>query len=196
MSDVEFHLNNSFLQNHQKSLSETSYDDFNDMKMIEDIDDQIVHFDDVKTAFCSSYGQKNDALDSVDGLLYNEVKDRLVFLEFRNGKINNREGKRKAKTKLKDSLLVFTNLTGLDLEFCRNHCEYVLVYNPDKNKGVLDKQDIPISDGYREFVDIMSELAQKEVVFFELEVLQKVCVKTIHTYDVDQFRQYYEQECQ
>lgn len=194
MITVESYLKHSFLQSYQRSLSETSFDDSNKVKMIDDIDDQIVDFDDVKTAFCGLYNQRNRALNSVDGLFYNKAQNRLVFVEFKNGKIGQKE-KTELKTKLKDSLLMFTNIVGENLEFCRNYCEYILVYNSEKNNNTENSQDVSIEKGYSIFLSEMGKLAEKDIALFELGVLESVCVKVTHTYTVDEFRRYYEEYC-
>ena len=119
-------------------VSEDSSDIENPVYMVgidEDISkDIVIDFDDVKTDFCSKFHKSYKAFKSADALLYSEVKNKLIFVEFKNGKVKD------VKTKLKDSLLIFSNIVDVDLKFCRKYLEYIVVYNYEKNKQYVEQE--------------------------------------------------------
>ena len=67
-----------------------------------------------------------DRAASVDALV---VKgDVIVFIEFKNGKVNNRN----VKDKIRDSLLIFNDITEKNLTYTRNKAELIVVYNEER----------------------------------------------------------------
>ena len=123
----------------KKSLCEVSLDDSDKNYPVYMIDesyeyfqDTVIDFDDVKTAFCKSFAKSNEVFKSADALYFDEVKNKLVFVEFKNGRVKG------IKEKLKDSLLVFSDIAAVDLEFCRKYCEYIVVYNYEANKKYVE----------------------------------------------------------
>ena len=121
-------------------MSKDSSDRENPVYMVgidEDISkDIVIDFDDVKTDFCSKFHKSNEVFKSADAMFYSEVKNKLIFVEFKNGKV------RDVKTKLKDSLLVFSNIIDINLEFCREYLEYIVVYNYEKTRSMLNRKKI------------------------------------------------------
>ncbi len=156
----------------KKSLCEVSLDDSDKNYPVYMIDesyeyfqDTVIDFDDVKTAFCSKFHKSNEVFKSADALLYSEVKNKLIFVEFKNGKVKD------VKTKLKDSLLVFSNIVDVDLKFCRKYLEYIVVYNYEKNKQYVEQEkeeqnkSQSLSREYIEgFVKPLFRLAKDEII--------------------------------
>lgn len=188
-------LEHDFFQSCKKSLAESSIDNHDKDNTIQMIDesfewycDSVIDFDDVKTKYCSQFRKSNEVFKSADCLFYNSTSNKLTFVEFKNGKVKD------IKSKLKDSLLIFTNIIKQDLEFCRNNCEYIVVYNYEKNKSYVDQEfkSSSIPEGYKEFTDIMSNLAKEEIILWGLDLMKNICVANVHTYDVEQFKVYYQ----
>ena len=186
-------------------VSKDSSDKENPVYMVgidEDISkDIVIDFDDVKTAFCKKFHKSNEVFKSADALLYSEVKNKLIFVEFKNGKVKD------VKTKLKDSLLVFSNIVDVDLKFCRKYLEYIVVYNYEKNKQYVEQE----KDKYRKegqnksqslnreymegFVKPLFRLAKDEIILWDLKLMKDICVSEVHTYTVNEFIKYYSKNC-
>lgn len=196
-----------FIKN-KKSLLEVSLDDSDKNNPVNMVDadkdiskDIVIDFDDVKTAFCKKFHKSYEVFKSADALIYSEVNNNLIFVEFKNGKVKD------IKTKLKDSLLVFSNILDVNLEFCREHLEYIVVYNYEKNKQYVEQE----KDKYRKedqnksqslikeyidgFVKRVSNFAKDEIILWGLGIMEDICVSKIHTYTVDEFVKYYSDNC-
>ena len=187
----------------KKSSCEVSLDDSDKNYPVYMIDgsyeyfqDTVIDFDDVKTAFCKKFHKSNEVFKSADALLYSEVKNKLIFVEFKNGKVKD------VKTKLKDSLLVFSNIVDVDLKFCRKYLEYIVVYNYEKNKQYVEQEkeeqnkSQSLSEEYIEgFVKPLFRLAKDEIILWDLKLMKDICVSEVHTYTVDEFIKYYSKNC-
>ena len=196
-----------FIKN-KKSLLEVSLDDSDKNNPVNMVDadkdiskDIVIDFDDVKTAFCKKFHKSYEVFKSADALIYSEVNNNLIFVEFKNGKVKD------IKTKLKDSLLVFSNILDVNLKFCREHLEYIVVYNYEKNKQYVEQE----KDKYRKedqnksqslikeyidgFVKRVSNFAKDEIILWGLGIMEDICVSKVHTYTVDEFVKYYSDNC-
>lgn len=163
-----------------------------------DYQDSVIDFDKVKINYCKSYASSNEASQSVDVLILNK-QDKIVFIEFKNGKINNRGKKSRLKSKLRDSILIFNDINRLDLDFSRNNVEYILVYNQAENRSSVSEQQsqqirqngTETTDSLRNIQQSFARKAGEEFVYFGLEVLKKVFVLDVHTYTKTEFDEYY-----
>lgn len=208
MTEIKDKVETDIFIDNKKPLFEVSKDSSdkeNPVYMVgidEDISkDIVIDFDDVKTAFCKKFHKSNEVFKSADALLYSEVKNKLIFVEFKNGKVKD------VKTKLKDSLLVFSNIVDVDLKFCRKYLEYIVVYNYEKNKQYVEQE----KDKYRKegqnksqslsreyiegFVKPLFRLAKDEIILWDLKLMKDICVSNVHTYTVDEFIKYYSKNC-
>lgn len=208
MTEIKDKVETDIFIDNKKPLFEVSKDSSdkeNPVYMVgidEDISkDIVIDFDDVKTAFCKKFHKSNEVFKSADALLYSEVKNKLIFVEFKNGKVKD------VKTKLKDSLLVFSNIVDVDLKFCRKYLEYIVVYNYGKNKQYVEQE----KDKYRKegqnksqslnreymegFVKPLFRLAKDEIILWDLKLMKDICVSEVHTYTVDEFIKYYSKNC-
>ena len=203
MTEIKDKVETDIFIDNKKPLFEVSKDSSdkeNPVYMVgidEDISkDIVIDFDDVKTAFCKKFHKSNEVFKSADALLYSEVKNKLIFVEFKNGKVKD------VKTKLKDSLLVFSNIVDVDLKFCRKYLEYIVVYNYEKNKQYVEQEkeeqnkSQSLNGEYMEgFVKPLFRLAKDEIILWDLELMQDICVSAVHTYTVDEFIKYYSKNC-
>lgn len=208
MTEIKDKVETDIFIDNKKPLFEVSKDSSdkeNPVYMVgidEDISkDIVIDFDDVKTAFCKKFHKSNEVFKSADALLYSEVKNKLIFVEFKNGKVKD------VKTKLKDSLLVFSNIVDVDLKFCRKYLEYIVVYNYEKNKQYVEQEkdkyrkegqnkSQSLSEEYIEgFVKPLFRLAKDEIILWDLKLMKDICVSEVHTYTVDEFIKYYSKNC-
>lgn len=163
-----------------------------------DYQDSVIDFDKVKINYCERYGSSNEASQSADVLILNK-QDKIVFIEFKTGKINNRNKKSRLKSKLRDSILIFNDINKLDLDFSRNNVEYILVYNQDENRSSVSEQksqqirqnEAETTDSLRDIQQFVANKAGEEFVYFGLEVLKKVFISDVHTYTKTEFDEYY-----
>ena len=205
MTEIKDKVETDIFIDNKKTLFEVSKDSSdkeNPVYMVgidEDISkDIVIDFDDVKTAFCKKFHKSNEVFKSADALLYSEVKNKLIFVEFKNGKV------KEVKTKLKDSLLVFSNIVDVDLKFCRKYLEYIVVYNYEKNKQYVEQEyrkegqnkSQSLNREYIEgFVKPLFRLAKDEIILWDLKLMKDICVSEVHTYTVDEFIKYYSKNC-
>lgn len=208
MTEIKDKVETDIFIDNKKTLFEVSKDDSDEKNPVymvgidEDISkDIVIDFDDVKTDFCSKFHKSNEVFKSADALLYSKVKNKLIFVEFKNGKVKD------VKTKLKDSLLVFSNIVDVDLKFCRKYLEYIVVYNYEKNKQYVEQE----KDKYRKegqnksqslnreymegFVKPLFRLAKDEIILWDLKLMKDICVSEVHTYTVNEFIKYYSKNC-
>ena len=117
------------LLDNRESLRETSKDDSdpNDIQYMTSSETEVVNFDLVKRRYVNGFGLSEDAITSVDAIV--PLEDRILFVEFKNGQVNNRNIKDKAR----DSLLVFLEIIGENIAFSRNNIDFIVVYNLEKN---------------------------------------------------------------
>lgn len=208
MTNIKDKIEIGIFINNKKSLLEVSLDDSDKNNPVNMVDadkdiskDIVIDFDDVKTAFCRKFNKSNEVFKSADALLYSKTKNKLIFVEFKNGKV------RDVKTKLKDSLLVLSNILDVNLGFCREHLEYIVVYNYEKNKKYVEQgkdkyrkeeqnKSQSLSKEYIEgFVKPLFRLAKDEIILWDLELMKDICVSEVHTYTVNEFVKYYSKNC-
>lgn len=208
MTNIKDKIEIGIFINNKKSLLEVSLDDSDKNNPVNMVDadkdiskDIVIDFDDVKTAFCRKFNKSNEVFKSADALLYSKTKNKLIFVEFKNDKV------RDVKTKLKDSLLVFSNILDVNLEFCREYLEYIVVYNYEKNKKYVEQEknkcrreeqnkSQSLSKEYIEgFVKPLFRLAKDEIILWDLELMKDICVSEVHTYTVNEFLEYYSKNC-
>lgn len=121
----------SFLVSHLKSFKDLSYDDQNNEYMTES--QKEAHcFDDVVQEFYLSINQGGSIPKSNDALFYENGNNAFIFIEFKNGNINNKKSK-KIIAKNKKSIVALKQITNntIDSEFVKSNGQYILVYNID-----------------------------------------------------------------
>ena len=147
---------------------------------------EVVNFDLVKRCYVNGFDLSEDTITSVDAIV--PLEDRILFVEFKNGKVNNRNIKDKAR----DSLLVFLEIIGKNMAFSRSNIDFIVVYNLEKNplprqvqKGQL--QDTPSRVS---IADHFMGKARKEFICFDLERYERLYFRNIHTYSKERFEEY------
>lgn len=174
------------------TLKEISLDDSqkDNIYYMTDSDKKVVDFDKVKTLYANELQMSEECAASVDGIF--STSERVVFVEFKNGKMDGQ--KRKVKDKLRDSLLIFCDITSKQISDTREWAEFVLVYNINKNPlpNQLKKEKIQESQSRIDIANYISNLAKKEFIRFGLEKYKTLYFKEVHTYSETEFKEYLE----
>ena len=170
------------------TLKETSKDDASGEFMTES-QLKVINFDKVKREYTNSFSSSEDAATSVDAIL--QKNDNVVFIEFKNGRINDNTRKN-IKRKVSDTLLIFNDIVGMDLSARRTDTEFILVYNSEKNISHedIDEDEVQESVSKNKIVDHISKKAKKEIVRFKLEPYKGLYFKDVHTYSNERFEEY------
>lgn len=176
--------------NNSSTLKKISRDD-SDKEKIEYMTESerpAVDFDAVKTEYTNSLNLSEENADSVDGMF--EANGSLVFVEFKNGNMKNE--KAKVKSKIRDSLLFFCDITKTRIDDTRKIAEFILVYNLNKNPlpNQLKKQSVQESQSRVNIAKYLCQKAGKEFIRFDLERFQTLYFKAVHTYSKDEFEKY------
>ena len=108
-------------RNNISTLKKTSLDDENTVKQyMTDAEVSVVHFDRVKKAYVRSLEPKPKFLPCSSDALYIGREGSVSFIEFKNGKINDKQ-KYNVYQKIYESLLIFCDITGESISFCREN---------------------------------------------------------------------------
>lgn len=88
------------LRDNRESLKKTSKDDSdpNAIQYMTSSETKVVNFDLVKRHYVNKLGLSEEAATSVDAIVL--LEDGILFVEFKNGKVNNRNIKDKARDNL------------------------------------------------------------------------------------------------
>lgn len=174
------------------NLKEISKDD-SDIENIEYMTDSLkeaVNFDKVKTIYTNELKLSEENASSVDGIF--EVSDRLIFIEFKNGNMKNQ--KRSVKDKIRDSLLIFCDITEKQVKDTREELEFILVYNIEKNPipNQLINKEIEVQESMSRvnIAKYFTGKAKKEFIRFDLEKFKKLYFYDVHTYSKEEFEEY------
>ena len=85
------------------------------------------NFDLVKQKYLNNLGHSENDAQSVDALT--QTEKAIVFIEFKNGRVHNSD----VKTKIRDSLLIYCDITKSTISTTRADSVLVLVYNLESN---------------------------------------------------------------
>lgn len=181
---------------HVTSLESTSRDTANNKCMsLSNI--MVINFD----KFMKDYSLSRSIireLSSNDALFCDD--DCLVFVEFKNGRINNKDAF-DIRKKVYDSVLAFLDTTSMTLAEMRANTKYILVYNGRKDQYGVSKQDSINGDCIQESPDFgdltgnMNSISKTECILFGLDLFLNYCFKEVHTYTQDEFEHYIAKHC-
>lgn len=145
-----------------------------------------VNFDMVKRSYTNGLGLSEDHAASVDGLAC--TADSVVFLEFKNGKVSNRD----VKNKIRDSLLIFCDITKKDVSYTRHNMDFVLIYNEAVNRlpNQLGKNVVQDSPSRTAISKRIAQMGNQELILFGLERYKKLYFREVHTYTKGEFEDY------
>lgn len=176
------------------TLKETSADqrDAASCAYMTESDMTAVDFDLVKKKYVEELGlsvvpMSNDAL-------FHHGKEKVVFVEFKNGHIGKKE-QFNIRKKIYDSVLIYSDITKSGISSMREEVEYVLVYNEDINTGDFGQLEkgadfIQDSISFNSFAKNVSALAKERYVGFGVGMFENYCFKRVHTYTEEEFEKY------
>lgn len=178
------------------NLKETSLDehDSNQMYMTQSTR-KAINFDGVKTDYVKSLGLSD--IPKSNDALFDEGNGELVFVEFKNGFMNNTK-QFAVRKKIYDSVIIFTDITSKSISYMRKHMKYILVYNENINQSndtdeELQKKQRSVVQSSTSFDDIakaFGSFANEEYICFGIKIFQNYCFKEVHTYTEKEFDSY------
>lgn len=146
---------------------------------------EVVDFDQVKRCYLNELGLSEENATSVDAIV--PFVDHIAFVEFKNGKVNNRNVKDKAR----DSLLIFSAITEKDITYTRDKLDYIVVYNLEKNPlpNQIKKENVQESLSRVKIADHFLKKSKTEFIRFDLEPYKKLYFREVHTYPKEKFEE-------
>ena len=196
-------------QNYLSTLKKTSLDKGSGQKKyMTESEMLVVDFDKVKKAYVRELGVKPKSMPCSSDALHIGKDGNISFIEFKNGKINYMQ-RYNIHQKIYDSLLIFGDMTGKGLSFCREHADFILVYNELKNreeekeeeeKGETgegeagkgkskggEQRQIQESDSRVAIGKYFSRKGKKNFVRFDLEKFENFYFKNVFTFTEKEF---------
>ena len=173
------------------SLRDASFDPSNDEYMTNS-DIEVINFDTVKTLYTNKLNLSEEVAKSFDALLLEPQQP--IFIEFKNGKMKNE--KNAVKNKIRDSLLMFCDITKTDISFTRENMDFILVYNEEKNplpnqlKQETTKPNVSEMTNRVKIGEFFASKASVEFILFDLERFQKLYFRKVKTLTQSQFEEY------
>ena len=143
------------------TLKKCSLDNANNEYMVES-EKQVVDFDKVKTRYLNSCGKSEECAASVDALAV-DTEGNMYMIEFKNGDISTQQ----IRNKIKDSLLIYGDITHTTLKNFRDNVIFILVYNPYV-KSYTPQQKRAIA---------LSQLGKESCPLYDLDKYDDYCVK-------------------
>lgn len=175
---------------HKSTLKECSEDnsDGSTIKFMTESQIEAVNFDKFKTKYTNDLRLSEECAASADALLQTDTG--LAFVEFKNGKVNNRN----VKDKIRDSLLLFCDFTQKTISYTREHVDFIVVYNEEKNPlpNQYKKQTTADAPSRTEISRYFLGKGNQELILFDLERYQHLYFREVHTYTKEQFGNYIE----
>lgn len=168
------------------TMKQTSKDDSNNVYMTES-NKQVVNFDKVVKSYCRS--EHISSVDSNDALIVSPDGQTATFIEFKNGYIDNKT-QYKILKKIYDSVLVFNDITNINISLTKRILNYILVYNEDKNSNVTDlKTEYRASESRDEIDKVLLGYGNEKHIKYGLEFLKGYCFKEVNTYTKREFEE-------
>lgn len=179
-----FRVNKTTLKETSKDASERE-----SVQYMTDSPIEVVDFDKVKRHYANHLHLSEECAASVDALV--KTEENLLMIEFKNGKVNNRN----VKDKVRDSLLFFCDITGKNISYTRENLEFIVVYNQEKNPlpNQLKKQtartiqDSPSREAIGKY---FLKKGNEEFIRFDLERYKRLYFREVHTYSPEEFDEY------
>jgi hypothetical protein len=146
---------------------------------------EVVDFDKVKAAYISDMKLADNPCSS--DALY-ESDSEYYLIEFKNGKIDRRTIY-DVQRKIYDSLLIFNDIMDTNISFCRNHLNFILVYNEWKNPDQTRQEDEndDVEPSRVKIGRYFTQKANKRFVRFDLERFKTIYFHDVFTCSVAEF---------
>lgn len=172
--------NNKEINTLENTINITSYSQ-SDNEYMTKANNIVINGDILKDIYNTKYNFTNRP-KSADAV-YKFENGNIYIIEFKNGKINNKEDKLDIFKKAYDTFLILLDIGIIkDLDYSRNYTTYILVYNKLKN-------DEPNKDNiYKYFAK--NALIYKKYNFKDLYTLQEVLFKESFACTKEDFNKY------
>ena len=156
---------------YKSTLKECSKDnsDPKNVKFMTESQLEVINFDGIKTKYTNDLALSEICAASVDALL--QMDEDLAFVEFKNGKVD----KRNVKDKARDSLLMLCDLMKRTISYTRE-------------QAVLDSPSRTAIGKY-----FLSK-GNEELIRFDLERYEHLYFREVHTYTKAEFDKYIEEK--
>ena len=179
----------SGLSNFEKPLHDISFDEDHDEYMT---DSKILayDFDKIKGEYTRNLHRTENGIASVDAILFLKEKERVLFIEFKNGK---NYSAKDLCNKMRDSLLIYCDISNEHIRSTRNNAEFVVVFNrnnkPIRKEEILFEQ-VQESESRDNIKDYLLSKANREYVRWGLEKYIGIYFDAVHTYDQEAFEDF------
>ena len=175
----------------KEALEKISYDKYN-KKYMTHSKIEAYNFDNLKQVYTKKIHHSENGICSVDAIWM--IGDKPVFIEFKNG---NNFTATQLKNKIRDSLLIFCDLTGSTISETRTNSECVVVYNKSK-KPVKENESIQclidnrvVESDSRDYIKkILLKKGKLEFIRWGLANYAGIYFEVVHTYDQEEFEVY------
>ena len=176
MNDIYKH---QLLRENMSTVDAVSYDNANCVSLVSGAE-KMVDFDAVKQRMLSEMGFPEEGTKSVDGIM--NIGRKILLIEFKNTTMDS-STKTEVRIKAIDSLLILSEVLSDYWYNIRKDAEFVLVYEKNKNKDKVNKED-----NKRIIQDHLMKKAKDEMVYFDMGKLKGYHFSNVHTYNQQQFR--------
>lgn len=177
------------------SLKNTSRDDSGDrIEFMVDSSLAVIDFDKAKDLYIEGLKRPPSEKPKSADALFSGNRGK-YFIEFKNGKLDKKKAL-EVHQKALDSVLVLGDLTKSVLSDFREECEFILVYNGEKNVSGLSGSSSP-NTGYQSsasrayIAGAVSRKAGWRFVQYGIEPLRHYCFKDVHACTVEEFKKNY-----
>lgn len=163
------------LGRHLCTMKKASYDESN-AEYMSDSSLKVINFDKIPAEYLHGKGWAN--MPTSNDALYISTDQNWYFIEFKNGSID----KAVLYRKIYDSFLILIDMGMIpDIQFVRDHIQYILVYNSEKYPLFPVSQNRDVNYSY------IMRLSQREKKLFGVEKLEEYLLKETHTYTKELF---------
>lgn len=168
------------------SFKETSRDSDGDMPgYMTNSEIQVINFDKVKESYIREMNLSN--IPCSNDALYIGKDRGIVFVEFKNGVLK-KSDIFNVYNKIYDSLLIFNDIVGENITFCRQNLSFILVYNERKN--TCETNDTGRQASSKAIISkYIHNKAKKKFVRFGLDRFEKIYFKEVYTYTQNEFEE-------
>lgn len=169
-------------ENYKSTLKEISKDTSSKTSPVFMVDfyDEVIDYDKfIEDYFLYSHCECKGPPPSVDGLC--KIDDTWCFIEFKNGKINQKE-KRGIHSKIGHSLLILLKNENIQISETCEDILFILVYNEEKNSGTI------LSPSEKYMKKFILDRANKQIIRYDLEKYKKIYFKDVFTFTQDEFK--------
>jgi hypothetical protein len=149
----------------------------------------VVNFDSVKKEYVQGLGLSDEPKSN--DALYISSNGKVVFIEFKNGYIDNTK-QFAIRKKIYDSVLIFTDIVEYRISKMRKFIDYVLVINEKVNPDVSTKLKsfVQPSESYDEIAKQTSRYAKGKYIPFGLRMFENYCFQNVDVFSKQEFEMY------